>query len=155
MASLELPSFTNLRQVLRTRRRPIAAVLAGCAVLLALISLQPAPPAREPIVDPSRPMAGEVAIAIELASQAAAALLLPGDHVDIVEGGESHDPRIIARDARVLTASGSSFLASSSSILLIAVDEGTAMRLAGATGDLTPLLQARTATVREAGTPAS
>ena len=141
MPSLAVPSVTQIRHVLRHRRRPVAAALAGAAVLIALISLQPAPPVTAPPLDPTQPIPGEVAITVELSSQAAAAVITPGDRVDIIERPEAGPPRIIARDARVLAASSAGFLASSSAALLIAVDEPTALRLSGASGDLTPLIR--------------
>ena len=110
-------------------------------MLVALISLQPAPEVVARVIDPSKPVSGEVAIAIELSSQAAAAVVSAGDLVDIVETPESGAPTIIAREARVLVTSSAGFLASSRAALLIAVDQATALRLAGASGDLTPLIR--------------
>ena len=130
-----------MRQVVRDRRRPLAAVLAGGAVLAGLASLQPAPAVTAPVLDPTRPVAGEVAIPVELSSQAAAALIAPGDRVDVVERVEGSMPHVIADRARVLGSSSGGFLAASSAVLLVAVSEETALRLAGATGELTALIQ--------------
>lgn len=143
MPSIAVPTLASVRQLIRNRRRPLAAVLAGAAVLIGLTSLKPAPAISAPTMDPTRPVAGEVAIAVELSSQAAAAVVSPGDRVDIVEHADMTTPRVIARNARVLSAGSAGFLASSSAVLLVAVDEPTAMRLAGATGDLTPMIQPR------------
>lgn len=130
-----MPSATDLRRLLRrarTRyRRPVAAALAGVAVLTGLSALRADPPASPvPTLSPgpvSRP--GDVTLAVPLAFGAGA--LSPGDLVDLVSTAGSPAAEIIATDVLVADlASGSAY--ASASVILVAVPRSDALTVAAA-----------------------
>ncbi len=127
--------------LLHRRRRPIAATLAGLGALLALTTLRgaPAPAAGEAPQRPGGAMhAGEVVIPVVLATGAVASVLAIGDIVDIVGFTDTEPPRadVIARRARVFDLpSGAGLTGSTSSVVLIAVQERAALTVSAASED--------------------
>ena len=132
---LDRSSITTL---VRRRRRPLAAVSAGLAVLFALGALA-GPPA-----DPTSPAPlGPGLVAMPLALAGVNAVVRPGDIIDIVAvPDDATGARIIAREASVLSASASGFGSSSTTAVVIAVGEPDALALADAasTSTLTALI---------------
>lgn len=133
----------SLQRLVHRRRRLIAACLAGLATLLALSAIRaPQQAAIEASLVPSTtPAFGEVAVPITLKDASATSIAAIGDRVDVIavakpSAGQPTDAQaqVIARHARVIgIGSGSStFLPSAGGMLVVAVDEPTALALAGA-----------------------
>ncbi len=149
MPNPTLPGRARLSRAIRRRRRPLAAVLAGLGVLLALASLrQPAPIATEPTTDTpmsARLAATEVAVPIVLSSPALSVALSVGDIVDVVGTGADGVAETIAHGARVLQIpeGSSGFGGTGSSVVLLATDEadGVAVSVAAAAGSLSFLIR--------------
>lgn len=134
-----------LRRLLARHRRVIAASLAGLAALLALSVIrapqEPAPATDLPAIG-SGPTLGEVAVPVILKDPAVASITEPGDLVDVIAvpeavpgSGEAAQPaRIVARRARVIEAAdpGSGLMPMTTPVLVVAVDEATALALAEA-----------------------
>lgn len=139
----------RLRATARYRRRPAAAVLAlvAAALTTTLPGTEEAAPSSHRAVagDGSRatpetssrhtsaPARHTVAAPVRIADAAAVGLLKPGDHIDVIVGGDAEEPRLVARRARVTalpTADDSSSQAGA--LVVLSVDRGTATRLAGA-----------------------
>jgi hypothetical protein len=134
--------------LIRRYRRPLAAVSAGLAVMLALAVLtSPSPEAVQTEMQiAAGPAPGEVAAPITLASSEIASSLSVGDIIDIVAIPATSDVErapvsdqigratILARKARVLQVShAEGFTSNSSALIVIAVSESVALALADAT----------------------
>jgi hypothetical protein len=134
--------------LIRRYRRPLAAVSAGLAVMLALaVITSPSPAAVQTEMEiAAGPAPGEVAAPITLASSEIASSLSVGDIIDIVaipaarnaeqvlNSGQTGRATILARKARVLQVSDSQgFTSNSSALIVIAVSESVALTLADAT----------------------
>lgn len=139
------------RRILRRRRRPIAAVLAGAGVLLALSTLHatPAPVADDaahgidPLLAP-----GHVVVPVVLATGAVASALAVGDIVDIVDFSDTEPVRatVVARGAWVYgLPAGTSFGGGASAVVLVSVPERQALPVsaASATGGIGVVLRSR------------
>ncbi len=127
-----------MRNLLRRRRRLVAAVAAALAVAFALLSLRPQPPA----LPKSLPVvaSGEVAVPIVIDSPAIAATLIPGDVIDVFSvGGDGYSP-LVAADARVLERPG---LDGPDAVVLIAVRESAGRAVATAPGRLGIVIRQR------------
>jgi len=127
----------------RRHRRSIAAACAALAVLLALGSVRSvATPASTdlPTGTLETLVSGYVAIPVPLSPPAAAGLLHVGDIIDLIAVTDTGIASTVARGARVtgVPAAGG-FMSNTSALVLVAVDEPSALRIAGATGssDLT------------------
>ncbi|MEU5579730.1 RcpC/CpaB family pilus assembly protein [Streptomyces huasconensis] len=130
-----------LRRLLRHRRRALAVGLAMTAAALATTgprdSEGPRAPAAAAEHARGRPAAETVTAPVRIADAAAAALLRPGDRVDVIaaEGppGSGVKPRVVAAGARVSEvpeqAEGP---AESGALVVLSVPRDTASRLAGA-----------------------
>ena len=155
MAVSRLPRspLTALRRRVRRHRRPIAAVLAAAAVLVALTALRT--PAVAPAAtggedraasDPTALRPGESTVPVLLESSAVASVLRPGDVVDLVAPTASGDPEVIAAGARVigLPSAGSGLTPTSGGLLVVAVDENEALDVAVSSSrdDLTVVIRA-------------
>jgi hypothetical protein len=116
--------------------------LAGLAVLVIVSSLPQGAPASIP-ADGRALSADEVAIAITVDSRAVAAALRPGDQVSVVAVSDEGFSSIIAETARVLEGSSSGGFGPADSAVTVAVDEASALRLAGASarGTLTVIIR--------------
>lgn len=134
----------GIQQLIHRHRRLIAACLAGLATLLALSALRaPQQAELEASLAPSTtPALGEVAVPITLKDGSAASIAAVGDRVDVIAVAKpgSAQPTdaaatVVARRARVIGIGigAGSFLASSGGMLVVAVDEPTALALASAT----------------------
>ncbi|GDX32047.1 hypothetical protein LBMAG15_09810 [Actinomycetes bacterium] len=129
-------------QFIRRHRRALAATCAALAVLTALGSVRSAGdlPATEAAHSITTLDPGERAIPVPLSPPAAAGLLHLGDVIDVIAISDSGTASTVARGALVtgVPAAGG-FMSSASAIVVVAVDELTALRIAGATGtgDLT------------------
>ncbi len=124
-------------RVIRRHRRFIAASCAALAVLLALGSVRSAgTPSAAVAGGPIAALVqGELAIPVPLSPPAAAGLLHLGDVIDVIAISESGTASTVARGALVLgVPAGGGFMSAASAIVLVAVDELTALRIAGATG---------------------
>ena len=124
-------------QFIRRRRRLIAAACAALAVLLALGSVRSAGGPTDAVADPITTLnRGELAIPVPLSPPAAAGLLNLGDVIDVIAISDSGTASTVARSALVtgVPAAGG-FMSAASAIVLVAVDELTALRIAGATGN--------------------
>ena len=129
----------------RRHRRSIAAASAALAVLLALGSVRS-------VATPAGTLAtlesGYVAIPVPLSPPAAAGLLHVGDIIDLIAVTDTGTASTVARGARVtgVPAAGG-FMSTTSALVLVAVDEPSALRIAGATGssDLTFAMHPQTA----------
>ncbi len=111
---------------IRRHRRPIAAVLAACSVLMIIAALQPTPA----IITPSNPslLAGEVGAPVTLSNSSIAAAVQPGDIIDVIalEGSpEAAIAVVIASKVRVIEARDSA-------LLVLAVNAEQALELAAA-----------------------
>lgn len=141
----------GLQRLVQRHRRVLAAVLAGLATLMALSVIrapQDPVPTDSATTAATRPGVGEVAVPILLKDPAIASIAHVGDRVDIMavakDNGTQADtpepPRIVARRARVVegTATDPGFMPLASGLLVVAVDEPTALDLARAatTSDL-------------------
>ena len=131
----------------RRYRRPLAAVSAGLAVLLAVSALKaPASDQATMAADStSTLLPGEVAAPITLASAPIASSLAAGDVIDLVSVPRQNAgaAEVVARRARVIEVGESSgFASSASALIVVAVSESTALALAdaGARADLTALI---------------
>lgn len=141
----------GLQRLVQRHRRVLAAVLAGIATLLALSVIR-APQDQVATASATstatRPGVGEVAVPILLKDPAIASIAEVGDEVDILavakgngtQAGILEPPRIVARRARVVegTTTDPGFMPLASGLLVVAVDESTALDLASAatTSDL-------------------
>ena len=91
---------------------------------------------------------GYVAIPVPLSPPAAAGLLHVGDIIDLIAVTDTGTASTVARGARVTgVPAGGGFMSNTSALVLVAVDEPSALRIAGATGssDLTFALHPQTA----------
>ena len=142
------------RRLLRRHRRPVAAVLAGLGVLVALTALRPAPPLAVDAVagdalTGSAVRRGEVLVPVALTSGAVASALDVGDIIDLVglSGDERMTASVVAASARVVEvpAAGSALSGASSGVVLVAVPERAALPLsaASANGGITFVIRAR------------
>lgn len=125
--------LSTLRPHVQRYRRQLAAVCAGLAVLISLSVLR-APASPSTAATPTL-TEGEVATPVTLTSSAIAASFTRGDVIDLVGVPKvgAGSARVIARDARVLTAGGAGgFAASSSAIIVIATSETHALAIADA-----------------------
>jgi hypothetical protein len=126
----------TVRRLIRRHRRPLAAALAGLGAVLLLISVRATPTGASSVPTPpgrSDVDAGEVAVPVVLASSALASVLDVGDVIDLV-AVSADDPasaRLLAPRARVveLPSGGSALSASSSAVIIVAVDESEALAL--------------------------
>ena len=92
---------------------------------------------------------GALAVPVRLADADVASLLAPGMRLDIVRAVRGGSPEIVAEDVRVITVPrrstgfGSSAESAAGSLLLVAADRLTAIRLAaaGTQGGLTAILR--------------
>lgn len=126
---------SGARRVTRRHRRPIAAALAGLAALVALTAVRaptPATPAVSTIVDPAVVRTGEVLVPVTLTSSATAAVLDVGDIVDLVAVHDGGTSEVIASGARVVERppTGGGLASSAGALIVVAVDEATAVPLA-------------------------
>ena len=138
----EFPDRDAVRAFMRRHRRPLAALSAGAAVLIALSTVRQ--PAAAPATGP-RQMAltpGTVAISVEL--DISRAHLIPGAVIDVVsipeDGTSAH---VVTRDTDVLDVASTSTLgASSATNVLLGASEADALALADAAarGPLTALI---------------
>ncbi|MGA4849439.1 RcpC/CpaB family pilus assembly protein [Streptomyces sp. G5(2025)] len=134
----------RLRRLLRHRRRALAVGLAVTAAALATTAPpgadRPPGPAAAAEQPRERPPAATVSAPVRIADPAAAALLRPGDQVDVIatEGppGSGGKPRVVAAGARVSqvpevpeSADGP---VESGALVVLSVPRDTASRLAGA-----------------------
>ncbi|UFQ16183.1 MULTISPECIES: RcpC/CpaB family pilus assembly protein [Streptomyces] len=130
----------RLRRLLRHRRRALAVGLAMTAAALATTGPRDSDEPRAPAAAEQargRPAAETVTAPVRIADAAAAALLRPGDRVDVIaaEGppGSGAKPRVVAAGARVSEvpeqAEGP---AESGALVVLSVPRDTASRLAGA-----------------------
>ena len=124
MVSLRSVTKSPIARKVRRHRRPIAAVLAACSVLMIVAALQPAPP---PVIvaNPSL-LNGEVGAPVTLSSSSIAAAVQPGDIVDVVAlDGEppATVPIVVASRVRVVEVR-------ESALLILAVTSQQALELA-------------------------
>ena len=132
----------DLSRLIRRHRRIVAASLAGLAVLVIASSLphgEPAPLSADgPVL-----AADEVAIPVTLESRAVAEALKAGDHVSVIAVSDDGLSTIVAEQARVLASASGSGFGSSDTAVTLAVDEGSALRLASAParGTLTVIIR--------------
>jgi hypothetical protein len=141
IAALLRQPTARLGRLLRRHRRPVAAALAGIAVLLALTTLRAAPEAgavSEPGSTPTTaPLpSGDVLVPLPLRLPAVAAALHVGDLVDVVAlpGEDAGAARVVAPRARIveLPSGGSALTGSSASVLLVSVREDDALEASAA-----------------------
>lgn len=124
--------FPRIHRWSRRHRRAIAALLAGAGVLLALGSLQGAPPPPAPTVDAGIAGAlrtGEVAVPVELASSPVASVLVPGDLIDLIATSPDGTSSVLATAARVLRTPPVPGVGSTP-VLVVAVDRSVGATLA-------------------------
>jgi hypothetical protein len=139
------------RRFLRRHRRPVAAVLVGLGLLLALSSLRTGPVASVGTGSGPEPLpgirSGEVAVPVVLAASVVTSILDVGDIVDLVglsddDTGTAH---VVAPHARVveLPLGGSGLTSSASGVVLVAVREADALPVsqAAAQGGVTVVLR--------------
>ena len=132
----------DLSRLIRRHRRIVAACLAGLAVLIIVSSL-PHGGAAVTRVDSPVLAVDEVAIPITLESRAVAEALHSGDLVSVVAVSDDGFSSIVAERARVLTSASGSGFGSTDAAVTLAVDEESALRLAGAParGTLTVIIR--------------
>jgi hypothetical protein len=126
MVSLRAVTKSPIARKIRRYRRPIAALLAACSVLMIIAALRPAPPILT--TDVPRLLAGEVGAPVTLSSSGVAAAVQPGDIIDVIalDGSpEAAVPVVIASKVRVIEARDSA-------LLLLAVNAEQALDLAAA-----------------------
>lgn len=113
-------------------RRPLAAVLAGLAVLVTVSTLRSEPPPAPAMASTPSSAPGEVTVPVPLA--VSAGILQPGDVIDLVSVDDDGRARVVAPRARVVgqPASVGGF-GSTDPLLLVAVPEAVALALASAT----------------------
>lgn len=135
----------QLQRLVQRHRRAIAAGLAGLATLMALTVIRsPQDPANTiaPTNLSTRAGVGEVAVPILLKDPAIASIARIGDRVDVLavakvngtQASSQAPPRIVARKARVVEGSApdTGFMPLATGLLVVAVDESTALDLASA-----------------------
>jgi len=135
----------QLQHLVQRHRRAIAAALAGLATLMALTAIRaPQEPANALATAnlSTRPGVGEVAVPILLKDPAIASIAQVGDRIDVLAVAKGNDgqaagqlpPRIVARQARVVEGSApdTGFMPLTTGLLVVAVDESTALDLASA-----------------------
>ncbi|MFM8893901.1 MAG: hypothetical protein ACKOE2_00670, partial [Actinomycetales bacterium] len=135
----------HLRRLLQRHRRIVAACLAGLATLLALTVFARPPEAVAPTgqaAPTNQAGRNQVAVPLILKESAMASIAEPGDLIDVIAVRRSGSdpsqgevaPRIVARRARVIEAAdpGSGLMPLSNGVLVVAVDETTALELAEA-----------------------
>jgi hypothetical protein len=125
MVSLRTVTKSPIARKIRRHRRPIAAVLAACSVLMIIAALQPAPPVVT--IENPRLLAGEVGAPVTLSSASIAAAVQPGDVVDVLAlDGEppAATPVVVASRVRVVEVR-------ESALLILAVTAEQALDLAG------------------------
>lgn len=139
-----LPSLSrgDLARLIRRNRRIVAAALAGLATLIVVSSLPHGSAAPTP-TDTVSLSSDEVAIAVTLQSRAMAEAIQEGDQVSVVAVSDEGFSSIIAERARVLHAGSGSGFVSGDAAVTLAVDEASALRLAGAParGTLTVIIR--------------
>lgn len=126
-----LPDADAVRTFTRRHRRPLAALSAGAAVLIALsaVSRPASPSASGPSRIPLDP--GKVAISVELAMSRAH--VVPGAVIDVVMVPEDGSPaRVVTRNTTVLDVASASPLGTSTTQVLIAMTEADALAVADA-----------------------
>lgn len=144
-------SRAELQRLRYRYRRPVAALLAGAAMLIA-ISVIRAPNEQAAATQAPAlpaPTAGEVAVPVILKDATVASIVQVGDIIDVVsvardapagDAGGTQRAAIVARRARVIESSAGTggFMPMSTGLLVVAVDESTALAIAeaSATSDL-------------------
>lgn len=147
-ATSEVPHFApvrvrggchQLRRLVRSRRRALAAGLAVTAAALVAAGPRSGDGARgHPVAGPvpKRPAVEMVAAPVRIADAATVRLLRPGDRVDVIAAQETAtggDARVVARGARVTKVPEPLESATDSGALVVlSVPRTTAARLAGA-----------------------
>jgi hypothetical protein len=131
----------ELQRLINRYRRPLAAICAGLAVLIAMsvIRVEGQEPAQT-AVNLSGPAVGEVAVPVIVGSSQIASIASGGDYVDILAvpkesiAESSTAATIVARRARVVESGspGGGFMPASGGMLVVAVDESTALAIADA-----------------------
>lgn len=138
----DLPDADAVRAFTRRHRRPLAALSAGAAVLIALTAVSR--PAPTPAAGTGQVALEPGKVAISVALGMIPAHLVPGAVIDVVTVPEDGSPaRIVTRGTAVLNvASASAFGASSMTNVLVATSEADALALADAAarGPLTALI---------------
>jgi pilus assembly protein CpaB len=131
--------WKGLRRWLALHRRWVSATLAFVAVLVGLTSLaQPAEPERSPRVAAPTSAAlldGHLAVPLRLSDPAVAALLGPGDVVDVMVADQRSTARLVAADLTVTAvpdAGSGGPWAQSDGLVMVAATEDQALSLAGA-----------------------
>ena len=140
---MDLPLRASWRRTVLRFRRPLAAVLSGLAVVLAVSSLTSAPVPAVPTPTRATTSPGEVTVPVPLAVRAVADALAPGAIVDLVSVTGDGRASIVAARARVVGQPvGGSGFAPTDALLLVAVPESQALAVATATaqGAMTVLI---------------
>lgn len=131
----------EVQRLINRHRRALAAICAALAALLALSVVRvDTQEATEAAVNFSGPALGEVAVPVIVGSSQIASIASPGDYVDILavpkESIEAETAAaIVARRARVIESGspGGGFVPAAGGMLVVSVDESTALAIADAT----------------------
>jgi len=119
----------------------VSAALAFVAVLVGLTALaqtpehQPSPGVSGAATSPAALLDGHLAVPLRLSDPAVAALLNPGDVVDVMVADQRSAARLVAADLTVTAvpdAEGSGPWAQGDGLVMVAVTEDEALALAGA-----------------------
>lgn len=124
------------RRWLTLHRRPVSGALAFLAVLLGLGALAPkdVPQAASTAGGGAALHEGERAVPLRIDDVGIAALLTPGDVVDVVGTDARGSTSLVASDVRVtsIPTTGSSWGDEQGGLVVVAAEPATALALAGA-----------------------
>lgn len=131
----------ELQRLVNRHRRPLAAICAALAALISLsvIRVEGQEPAQAAI-NLAGPSTGEVAVPVIVGSSQIASIASNGDYVDILAvpkesiAASPTAATIVARRARVIESGSPAggFMPASGGMLVVAVDESTALAIADA-----------------------
>lgn len=140
-ASAPADAWSGVRRRLALHRRMVSAALAFVAVLLGLTALVQTPE-QQPLTNGSGAASspalldGQLAVPVRLSDPAVAALLTPGDVVDVMVADQRSTARLIAADLIVTAipkAEGGGPWSASDGLVMVAATQDQALALAGAT----------------------
>lgn len=134
-------TWSRLRRRLALHRRPISAVLAFVAVLFGLAAVTaddsgaPALAGAPSNTSVTVPADDELIVPLQLSDPAVAAMLSPGDVVDVMVADQRGDAALVASELVVTAVPGGDDegpWSDSGGLVMVAADSATTLALAGA-----------------------
>ena len=134
-------TWSRVRRRVALHRRPISAVLTFVAVIFGLAAITADPssstalPGTAPSVAGAVPADDELIVPLQLSDPAVAAMLSPGDVVDVMVADQRGDATLVASELVVTAVPGASDggpWSDGDGLVMVAADAATTLSLAGA-----------------------